>query len=269
MIETVQNIEGDSIMVHQLDKTVTDTLECLEENIFLIDLNYQISWMNKPAKAFIEAIKSYFKIDKAEDLIGTPIARFHKNPSYQEGLLQNGEFPIDMQLNLFNRFVARLVVKELIVDEKKLGYILTWKDITERIKEKEKTEALINELSTPILPTIAEHTLLVPLIGELTIERIDTLTSKLLNECLNNQAEFVILDFSGVTTVEESELGQEIQKLTSAVELMGAQVLYCGFTRDMVKNMVNLGIQTNQLSFVSFRYAIRYVVSKLGDPFGK
>jgi rsbT co-antagonist protein RsbR len=51
-------------------------------------------------------------LDRAEDLIGTPIARFHKNPSYQEEMLQKGDFPIDMQLILFNKFVARLVVKE-------------------------------------------------------------------------------------------------------------------------------------------------------------
>jgi rsbT co-antagonist protein RsbR len=251
-------------MVCHLEDTITDTLNCLEENIFIIDLDYKISWMNESGKELIESMKSYFRLDKAEDLIGTPIARFHKNPSYQEEMLQKGDFPIDMQLVLFNKFVARLVVKELIVKQEKLGFILKWRDITEREKEKEKTKAIINELSTPILPTIAENTLLVPLIGELTLERMENLTSKLLNECLNYHAEYVIIDFSGITTVEDPDLGQEIQKLTTTVELMGAEVLYCGFKQDMVKNMVALGIDTDQKSFVSFRNAIRYVVSKLG-----
>jgi rsbT co-antagonist protein RsbR len=253
-------------MVYHLEDTITDTLNCLEENIFIIDLDYKISWMNESGKELIESMKTYFRLEKAEDLIGTPIARFHKNPSYQEEMLQKGDFPIGMQLVLFNKFVARLVVKELIVKQEKLGFILTWRDITEREKEKEKTKALINELSTPILPTIAENTLLVPLIGEMTFERMENLTSKLLNECLNYHAEYVIIDFSGITTVEDPDLGQEIQKLTTTVELMGAEVLYCGFKKDMVKNMVALGIDTDQKSFVSFRNAIRYVVSKLGIP---
>ncbi|MCM3731384.1 STAS domain-containing protein [Fictibacillus nanhaiensis] len=256
-------------MKHQLENTVTDTLNCLEENIFFIDVEYKIAWMNKAAEEFIESVKSFFKLDRAEDLIGTPIARFHKNPSYQEEMLQKGDFPIDMQLILFNKFVARLVVKELVIREQKLGFILIWKDITEREKEKEKTKALINELSTPILPTFAEHTLLVPLIGELTLERMENLTSKLLNECLNYQAEYVLLDFSGVTTVENLDLEREIQNLASAVELMGAEVIFCGFTTNMVKNLVHLGINANQRSFVSFRNAMRYVVSKLGYPYEK
>jgi anti-anti-sigma regulatory factor len=251
-------------MVQQIDPLITDTLDCLEENIFIIDLEYKVSWMNQSAQSFIENIKSFLKLEKAEDLIGTSISRFHKNPSYQINLLEKGEFPIDMQLNLFNRFVARLVVKEFIVKGEKKGYLLTWRDITEIEKEKEKTQALIDELSAPILQTIAENTLLVPLVGELSIERMERLTSKLLNECLKNQAEFVLLDFSGVTTLADSNLGQEVQKLTSAVELMGATVLYCGFSTEMVKDMVDLGIQTNQLSFVSFRNAIRYVVAKQG-----
>lgn len=256
--------EGDGIMVYQLEDTITDTLNCLEENIFVIDSDYHVAWMNDSAKVFIESIKTYLRLDKAEDLLGTPIARFHKDPSYQEEMLQKGEFPIEMQLILFNTFVARLVVTELIVKGQKRGFILTWKDITEREKEKEQAKALINELSTPILPTVEENTLLVPLIGELTLERMENLTTKLLNECLNYHAEYVIIDFSGITTVDDPDLGQEIQKLTATVELMGAEVLYCGFNQDMVKNMVALGIHTNQKSFVSFRNAIRYVVSKIG-----
>jgi anti-anti-sigma regulatory factor len=93
---------------------------------------------------------------------------------------------------------------------------------------------------------------------------MERLTSKLLNKCLKHQAEYVLLDFSGVTTLADSDIGQEVQKLTSAVELMGATVLYCGFSTEMVKDMVDLGVKTNQLSFVSFRNAIQYVVSKLG-----
>lgn len=72
----------------------------------------------------------------------------------------------------------------------------------------------------------------------------------------------MIIDFSGVTTLTDSELGIEIQKLTDAIKLMGADVLYCGFPKEMVKNMVSFGVHTNQLSFVSFRNAIRYVVSE-------
>jgi rsbT co-antagonist protein RsbR len=55
MIKTGQR-EGDSFMKHQLENTVTDTLNCLEENIFFIDLEYKIAWMNKAAEEFIESV---------------------------------------------------------------------------------------------------------------------------------------------------------------------------------------------------------------------
>lgn len=265
MIGSGQNKRGSAFMAYQLEETIKDTLNCLEENIFFIDLDFRVGWMNEAGKKLIDSIKAYLKLERAEDLIGTPIGWFHKNPSYQEEMLQRGDFPIDMQIVLFNTFVTRLMVKELVVRGQELGYLLTWKDITEREKEKEKTKALINELSTPILKTIADHTLLVPLIGELTIERMETLTSKLLDECLSSQADYVIIDFSGVTHLQDTEAGHEIQKLTDSIQLMGAEVLYCGFPKEMVKNMVSLGVETNQLSFVSFRNAIRYVVSRLGN----
>ncbi|MBH0163821.1 STAS domain-containing protein [Fictibacillus sp. 7GRE50] len=249
-------------MAYELEETVKDTLNCLEENIFYIDQDLHISWMNHSSKNLIEMMKTYLKIESSEDILGLPIRSFHKS-SFQEELLKKGEFPIDMQIVLFNKFVARLIVKELILQNEKRGYLLTWKDITEREQEKEKTKELLNELATPILQTIADHTLLVPLIGELTLERLETLTTKLLKECLNNEADCVILDFSGVTTITDPELGHEIQKLTDAIKLMGADVLYCGFPKEMVKNMVSLGVHTNQRSFVSFRNAIRYVVSEL------
>ncbi|WP_137791724.1 hypothetical protein [Bacillus sp. E(2018)] len=248
-------------MAYELDETIKDTLNCLEENIFYIDQDFHISWMNHSSKNLIDMMKTYLKIESAEDILGLPIRSFHKS-SLQEDLLKKGEFPIDRQIVLFNKFVARLIVKELILQKEKRGYLLTWKDITERVQETERTRELLNELATPILQTVADHTLLVPLIGELTLERLETLTTKLLKECLNNEADYVILDFSGVTTITDPELGHEIQKLTDAIKLMGADVLYCGFPKEMVKNMVSLGVHTNQLSFVSFRSAIRYVVSE-------
>ncbi|MFG6495599.1 STAS domain-containing protein [Fictibacillus sp. UD] len=255
-------------MTDQLDESVKDTLNCLEENIFFIDLDLRIAWVNNSGKRLLETLKGHFRLHSAEEIIGTPISTFYK-ASYQKDMFLNGEFPIDVQLVLFRTYVTRLILKELIVKRQKLGYLLTWKDVTEREQEKERTKAMFDELSTPILQTIAEHTLLVPLIGELTLERLETLTTKLLNECLNNQAEYVILDFSGVTTLKDAELGQEIQKLTDSIELMGAKVLYCGFPKDMVKNMVSLGVHTNQPTFVSFRNAIRYVVAELGYRFEK
>ncbi|WP_144698169.1 hypothetical protein [Fictibacillus phosphorivorans] len=251
-------------MAYELEETIKDTLNCLEENIFYIDQDFHISWMNNSSKKLIEMMKTYLNIESAEDILGLHIRSFHKS-SFQEELMKKGEFPIDMQIVLFNRFVARLIVKELIVQNQKRGYLLTWKDITEREQERERTKEILNELATPILQTVAEHTLLVPLIGELTLERLETLTTKLLKECLNNEADYVIIDFSGVTTLTDSELGIEIQKLTDAIKLMGADVLYCGFPKEMVKNMVSFGVHTNQLSFVSFRNAIRYVVSELQE----
>ncbi|MET3727229.1 anti-anti-sigma regulatory factor [Fictibacillus halophilus] len=251
-------------MAYELEETVKDTLNCLDENIFYIDQDLHISWMNTSSKNLIQMLKPYLKLDSAEDIIGVHIGRFHKT-SFQEEMLKKGEFPIDMQIVLFDKFVARLIVKELLVKNQKRGYLLTWKDITERVQETERTRELLNELATPILQTVADHTLLVPLIGELTLERLETLTTKLLKECLNNEADYVILDFSGVTTITDPELGHEIQKLTDTIKLMGADVLYCGFPKEMVKNMVSLGVHTNQLSFVSFRNAIRYVVSELQE----
>ncbi|ANC78406.1 hypothetical protein ABE65_017015 [Fictibacillus phosphorivorans] len=248
-------------MNYVLEGTIKDTLNCLEENIFFIDQDLHISWMNNSSKNLLQVMKKYLNIGTPEDMIGQPIKSLHKN-FLQEELMNYNEFPIDAQIVLFDRFVARLIVTELLVENQKRGYLLTWKDLTEREQERERTKEILNELATPILQTVAEHTLLVPLIGELTLERLETLTTKLLKECLNNGADYVILDFSGVTTITDSELGIEIQNLTDAIKLMGADVLYCGFPKEMVKDMVSLGVHTNQLSFVSFRNAIRYVVKE-------
>ncbi|MBN3554395.1 hypothetical protein JYA63_08975 [Fictibacillus nanhaiensis] len=246
-------------MTYVLERPIKDTLNCLEENIFFIDEKFHICWMNNSSKNLLQMMSEFINIGSPEDMIGQPIKSLHTNIIKEEALTE-GQFPIDRQIVLFDRCVARLIVTELLVENQKRGYLITWKDITEREQERERTKEILNELATPILQTVAEHTLLVPLIGELTLERLETLTAKLLKECLNNGADYVILDFSGVTTITDSELGIEIQNLTDAIKLMGADVLYCGFPKEMVKDMVALGVHTNQLSFVSFRNAIRYVV---------
>jgi rsbT co-antagonist protein RsbR len=94
----------------------------------------------------------------------------------------------------------------------------------------------ILELSTPVLQ-IAPHVLLVPIIGELTDDRLTSLTSRVLAHIREARARRLILDLTGLAHADARAAGV-LGQLVAACRLMGTHVIVCGISSEVATSIV-------------------------------
>jgi rsbT co-antagonist protein RsbR len=120
------------------------------------------------------------------------------------------------------------------------------------IADRESTIALqeraIRELSTPTLQ-IRDRLLILPIIGVLDSHRAQQLTEGLLHAIRANRARVVVMDVTGVATVD-SKVANHLLQTIAAARLMGAEVIVTGLSADVAQSLVTLGVDLNKLNTV-------------------
>jgi rsbT co-antagonist protein RsbR len=106
----------------------------------------------------------------------------------------------------------------------------------------------IRELSTPVLQ-IRERLLLVPIIGVIDTHRALLITESLLKAIRANRATAVVMDVTGVASIDSRVANHIIQTVTAA-RLMGAQVIVAGVSAEVAQSLVALGIELSKLNTV-------------------
>lgn len=109
-------------------------------------------------------------------------------------------------------------------------------------------QATIRELSTPVLQ-VRERLLALPIIGELDSQRAGQLTEQLLNAVRNNRARVVVIDITGVPSVDKNVANHLVQTVR-ACRLMGAAVLVTGLSSDIARTLVTLGVDLSMMDTV-------------------
>jgi rsbT co-antagonist protein RsbR len=99
----------------------------------------------------------------------------------------------------------------------------------------------IRELSTPVLQ-IRERLLLLPLIGVIDTHRARLITENLLKAIRDTRAKVVVIDVTGVATIDSKVANHLVQTVTAS-RLMGAYAIVTGITADVAQSMVALGIE--------------------------
>jgi rsbT co-antagonist protein RsbR len=127
----------------------------------------------------------------------------------------------------------------------------TLQDITERklameerlvIQQKiiDAQRVTLRELGAPIIP-LADQTLAVPLVGELTRERAEQVNEMLLQAVRESSTQTVLLDVTGVPNVDV-EVAQALVRAAQAARLLGADVVLTGVRPQVAQILVDLGI---------------------------
>lgn len=238
-------------------------LDSVSENIFIADLDYTLIWMNHYAEELMDTLAGEFGYTDHRDLVGKSIHEFHANPERQRKILEEGPFPYRARIALKN-YRADITVTQ-IYDEsnEKIGYMLIWKDVTKRVQEEKENKRLLEELSASVLPTILENTLLVPLVGRFTKERSEFLHARVLNECVQKEADFVVFDFSGLADIDEL-IASEMEKMASAIALLGGEAVFVGFSPKVASQFQLLHNMKSIHTFHTFRQGIQYIMKQQG-----
>lgn len=111
-----------------------------------------------------------------------------------------------------------------------------------------KQQDAIRELSTPVLQ-IRERLLLLPIIGVIDTHRARLLTEGLLKAIRANRARVVVMDITGVATIDSRVANHLIQTVTAA-RLMGSHVIVSGLSPEVAQSIVQVGVDLTKLHTV-------------------
>jgi rsbT co-antagonist protein RsbR len=111
-----------------------------------------------------------------------------------------------------------------------------------------KQQEAIRELSTPVLQ-IRDRLLLLPIIGVIDSQRARLITEGLLRAIRANRAKVVVMDITGVATIDSKVANHLLQTVTAA-RLMGALVIVTGLSSEVAQSLVELGIDLARLNTV-------------------
>ncbi|WP_437971326.1 PAS domain-containing protein [Sorangium sp. So ce260] len=119
----------------------------------------------------------------------------------------------------------------------------------------------IAALSTPVLP-IDEGILVLPLVGHLDRARCRQLMTALLQGVERHDAEFVIIDLTGVPIID-SDVADHILRAVQAVYLLGAQCVLVGMSASTAGSLVNTGESLDELILLrDLRAGVRYAIAR-------
>lgn len=113
--------------------------------------------------------------------------------------------------------------------------------VFERERLIRQQQEAIRELSTPVLQ-IRERLLLLPIIGLIDTKRARLITESLLRAIRANRARVVVMDVTGVATID-SKVANHLLQTIAAARLMGAYVIVTGLTSDVAQSLATLGIE--------------------------
>jgi rsbT co-antagonist protein RsbR len=120
--------------------------------------------------------------------------------------------------------------------------------VFERQRVIRQQQEAIRELSTPVLQ-IRDRLLLLPIIGVIDTQRARMVTENLLTAIRNTRAKVVVMDTTGVATID-SKVANHLLQTVAAAKLMGAAVIVTGLSAEVAQSLVALGIDLEKLRTV-------------------
>ena len=181
-------------------------------------------------------------------------------------------FVLSLKAPIFQRLKTRLVDRpEALVDE--VGFatrlvdafvlhvIDVFQEGRDAIIRRQQTEMV--ELSTPVVQ-LWDGVLALPLIGTLDSVRAQDVMENVLEAIVARQAEVVILDITGVQTVD-TQVAQHLLRTASAVRLMGASCIISGISPHIAQTMVQLGVDVGEvITRSNIQSALVYAFKRVG-----
>lgn len=136
-----------------------------------------------------------------------------------------------------------------------------------------KYEEIISETSVPIITSIIDNTILLPIVGYTDKERMERVRSKVLEYAGDHRStEAAVFDFSSIRLAEDEGLemlSHELQLMRSELQLMGIRPIMVGFTPPFVRQLVNAGVASQVESYANFKAALQALMDEKGLSFYK
>lgn len=110
-----------------------------DNDLNIIYVNDAVIEMMRPREAQIRTALPNFSID---NLIGTCVDDFHKNPAHQRNMIENLTQPYKTKLPLAGLTFNLIASPWTDVDGNRIGTVVEWEDVTEQLAAEEKEKAI-------------------------------------------------------------------------------------------------------------------------------
>jgi rsbT co-antagonist protein RsbR len=120
--------------------------------------------------------------------------------------------------------------------------------VQERERIIRQQQEAIRELSTPVLQ-VRERMLILPMIGVVDAQRARQLTEQLLRGIRGNRAKVVVIDITGVPSVD-SKVANHLVQTVEASRLLGATVIVTGLSSEIAQTLVTIGVDLAKMKTV-------------------
>ena len=120
--------------------------------------------------------------------------------------------------------------------------------VQERERIIRQQQEAIRELSTPVLQ-VRERLLILPIIGVVDAQRARQLTEQLLRGIRGNRAKVVVIDITGVPSVD-SKVANHLVQTVEASRLLGATVIVTGLSSEIAQTLVTIGVDLAKMKTV-------------------
>lgn len=135
--------------------------------------------------------------------------------------------------------------------------------VFERERIIRQQQEAIRELSTPALP-VREGLLILPIIGVIDSQRSRQLTENLLRAIRTYRARVVVVDLTGVPSMDHDVANRLLQTVTTA-RLTGARLVVSGISAQVSQALISLGVDVSGLdTYGDLRGAIEEAERVLG-----
>lgn len=241
---------------------LSEIINAITSGIFVTDLDRNILMINAAGAEMVGRTPGDCFDRKCYEIFNTPMCQTEsctcriatRNGTVNEGMTvlrhDNKEISVEFTSRPLKNFKGEIV-----------GCVENFIDITERIEQEKliqsQQEQLIKkreedirhlqdeimELSTPVIE-VWEGVLTLPLIGTLDSHRARIATERLLEAIERTRAPFVIIDITGVPTVD-AEVANHILQTVNAARLMGSEAILTGvgphIARIIAQGRVDMG----------------------------
>lgn len=136
-------------------------------------------------------------------------------------------------------------------------------ELTQQAQELASQRDVIRELGVPIMPVHA-GVLVLPLIGAIDSSRAVQIMETLLEAITHHQSDLVIIDITGVPTVDTSVANYLLQSARAA-NLVGAQIILVGIGAEVAQTIVQLGVDLSTIvTRANLQEGLTYAYERLG-----
>ena len=170
------------------------------------------------------------------------------------------------------------IVGQNLLDKPEVqGIVINYRDVTDRKQSEEelrqseaKLQDLVErlrfsqeELSTPVVQ-IWDRILVLPLIGVLDSSRAQRVMEVLLGRVVDTQSEMVILDVTGINSMD-TEVTNNLVRTIQSTSLLGARCVVTGIKPDVAQSMSQLGVDVGKLvTKRDLQDGLRYALQTMG-----